>query len=88
VCVLLSLRDPVTGKFKQTYTIVGGRDIDQNLCALRDAWETPELQRLEERIDALVCHYHPTLYAKYQNSAYSKVGFHLHHHLTHSYTRR
>jgi predicted RNase H-like nuclease len=36
-------------------------------------WNTPELQQFEEKVDALVCHYHPALYAKYQNSAYSKV---------------
>lgn len=77
------VRDPITGKVKQTYTIIGGRDIDQGLNALREVWNTPELQRLEEKVDALVCHYHPTLYAKYQNSAYSKVTSRPNHQSTH-----
>jgi hypothetical protein len=46
----------------------------QNLNALREVWSTPDMQRLEEKIDALVCHYHPALYSKFQNTAYSKVG--------------
>lgn len=32
------------------------------------------MQRFEEKIDALVQKYHPLLYAKYSNTAYSKVG--------------
>jgi len=35
------------------------------------------MQRAEERIDEMVCHFHPILYKKYQTLSYSKVLRHL-----------